>query len=170
METKNKILNLIHSEPEKWKHIRKFSRMSKVSPNSVRTYLRILEKNGLVEKKIEGNLLLFRAKLDRPEYKTEKRLYNLKAIYGSGIIDFLDKYYQHRAIVLFGSYSRGEDTSDSDIDIAILTDDKKRPNLSKFEKKLNRKIELSLFTEKEISQEFYNNIINGIVLKGFLKK
>ena len=46
---------------------------------------------------------------------------------------------------------------------------KKRPDLSIFEKKLHRRIELSLFTRKEVSEEFFTNMINGIVLKGMVK-
>jgi len=46
----------------------------------------------------------------------------------SGLIALLkDKYEEPEAIVVFGSYARGEDTSESDIDIAVVTK-KKKPN------------------------------------------
>ena len=99
----------------------------------------------------------------------EKKIFNLLKIYESGIINYLYDYYSPSAIILFGSYSRGEDISTSDIDIGIITPKKNQPELKNFEKKLKRKVNLSLFVKKEVSEEFFTNIINGIVLKGVLK-
>lgn len=164
-----KIIDLIFQFPEKWIHLREIARKCKISPNSVRKYVVELKKKGIIEQKKEANMILIRANIESEAYKREKRIYNLRNIYSSGVVDFLYKYYNPKAIVLFGSYSRGEDILRSDIDIGIITNNEKRPDLSTFEKKLSRKIELSLFTRKEVSKEFFNNIINGIVLKGFLK-
>jgi len=164
-----KITELIFKTPEKWVHIREIGRKLKVSPNSVRKYAARLKKEGIVEKKREGNMIRIRANLDDEKYRHEKMIYNLRCIYDSGITEFLFEHYHPEAIVLFGSYSRGEDISTSDVDIGVLTKNKKRHDLSIFEKKISRKIELSLFSKKEVSNEFFNNIINGIVLKGFLK-
>ena len=50
-----------------------------------------------------------------------------------------------------------------------MTDKKEKPNLAKFEKKLRRSIHLLIFDYKEIAEEFYNNLINGFVLYGFVK-
>lgn len=165
----NKITDLIFKTPEKWAHIREAARKLNVSPNTVRKTITSLKKEGLLEEKKEGNMIRFRANLNSEKYKQEKRLYNLHQIYKSGIIDFLFNYYNPEVIILFGSYSRGEDISTSDIDIGIVTNESKRADLKDFEKKLSRKIELSLFTRNKISDEFFNNLINGIVLKGVLK-
>jgi predicted nucleotidyltransferase len=73
------------------------------------------------------------------------------------------------AIILFGSASKGEDIKGSDIDLYVQCNEKKL-ELSKYEKKLNRKI--NLFFEKnfdKLSSELKQNIINGDKLKGFLK-
>lgn len=71
--------------------------------------------------------------------------------------------------MLFGSYLRGEDIEDSDIDIFVEAK-KQNINLSIFEKKLKRKIQI-LFNEKfnTYSKELKNNITNGIILKGYLE-
>ncbi|HLD39190.1 MAG TPA: nucleotidyltransferase domain-containing protein [archaeon] len=165
----NKIEEMIFRTPEKWVHIREIARRLRVSPNSVRKEAALLKRCGILKEKTEGNMIQYRANMESERYKREKMLHNLRSIFDSGIVDFLYEYYNPSAIVLFGSYSRGEDTSTSDIDIAVVTSSKKRPDLKKFEKKLSRRIELSLFIRKEVSKEFFNNIINGIVLRGFLK-
>ena len=58
------------------------------------------------------------------------------------IMDIVKKYaevilenYEVKAIILFGSYAKGTNHGDSDIDIAIITDDLKYPD--KFEEELN---------------------------------
>ncbi|MCD6464256.1 nucleotidyltransferase domain-containing protein [Candidatus Woesearchaeota archaeon] len=72
-------------------------------------------------------------------------------------------------IVLFGSCARGEDIETSDIDLFVQAKEKAL-SLTKYENLLNRKI--SLFFKQnflKLSNELKNNIINGIVLKGYLK-
>lgn len=163
-----KIKEFLFEKPEIWFHIREIARALNISPNTVRSILLNLIKEKIIEKRTLSNLFQVRANLDDENYKIEKKLYNLYSVYKSGIIDFLSDYYPQPTIVLFGSYSRGEDLSNSDIDIGIITSEKKLPDLKKFEKKFNRTINLSLFTKKDVSKEFFNNIINGIVLRGFL--
>jgi predicted nucleotidyltransferase len=163
------ISQLIFKFPEKWIHIREIARKLKISPETARKTLSRLKKQGIVEERKQANTLQFRARLENEIYKREKMIFNLHIIYDSGIVNLLSNYYHPKTIVLFGSYARGEDTSTSDIDIGVITNNKKRPNLRIFEKKLSRRIELSLFTRKEVSNEFFTNIINGIVLKGVLK-
>jgi len=99
----------------------------------------------------------------------EKRLYNIKSIYYSGIVTYLEEIYEiPKSIVLFGSYSLGEDNENSDIDIAIQTSMiNKKINLKEYEKKLNRKIEL-FFIDKNTPEELLKSIYNGIVLRGNL--
>ncbi|MBS3132078.1 nucleotidyltransferase domain-containing protein [Candidatus Woesearchaeota archaeon] len=164
-----KIKRLIFRNPERWAHIREIARNAKVSHEAARKHLMILKKNGIVQEKREGNMIQYRANIGNEKYRIEKMLSNLRAIMESGIAEFLHEFYSPKAIVLFGSYARGEDLSESDIDVGIVTSSKKRPDLRKFEMALSKKIELSLFTRKEVSDEFFTNIINGIVLKGALK-
>jgi predicted nucleotidyltransferase len=70
---------------------------------------------------------------------------------------------------LFGSTALGEDVRESDIDLCVISGDKKL-ELAKFEGLLSRKINI-IFRKDfgKISKELKNNIINGIILKGHLK-
>lgn len=169
MKMIERIKNFIFEKPENWAHIRQIARELKISPETARKLVAKLKKDGLVEGRKEGNMAQFRANMESEKYKREKMLHNLKQAYDSGIVDFLHEFYRPQAIVLFGSYARGEDMSSSDIDIGVITSSKKRPDLGIFEKKLHRRIELSLFTRKEVSEEFFTNIINGITLNGMIK-
>ena len=55
---------------------------------------------------------------------------NVKRVINKEISDIIDKYiailkanYKVTAIILFGSYAKGTQNEDSDIDIAVVTDD-----------------------------------------------
>ncbi|RLI96702.1 MAG: hypothetical protein DRO96_02470 [Candidatus Aenigmatarchaeota archaeon] len=104
-------------------------------------------------------------------YLLEKKLYNIKSLYVSGLVEFLKVELSNPSIILFGSYAKGEDTERSDIDLYIETPSKKDITLEKFEKKLKRNIQIfrhkNLFEIK--NKDLVNNIINGIVLNGFVE-
>ena len=97
-------------------------------------------------------------------YKKVSILYELQS---SGLVDFLwDKISPH-AIILYGSFAKGESIEDSDIDIYLIAKEKKL-DLRKFEKIFNRKIHL-MYSEspKKIPEKLKTNLVNGIVLKGY---
>jgi predicted nucleotidyltransferase len=96
-----------------------------------------------------------------------KRAENLKNIYLSELSDYLEESLAGSTIILFGSFSRGEDTNNSDIDIAVIERKPKELNLEKYEKKLNRKININFYDSwKDIHKHLKNNILNGIILHG----
>lgn len=96
-----------------------------------------------------------------------KRVDNLKQIYEYGFADFLEKEYAGATIILFGSYSRGEDTINSDIDIAVIGRKEKNLNQKIFEKKFERKININYYDSfNNIHKHLKENLANGIVLTG----
>ena len=105
-----------------------------------------------------------------------KIIYNLNSLYQSGLIEFVNEYYNNpKAVILFGSFRKGEDLSNSDVDIAIESDEIKEyqitglRGLSEFEKSIGRKIQIHLFNRESIDINVFNNIANGILLWGFLE-
>ena len=99
----------------------------------------------------------------------DKIIYNITSILESDVITYIEEKLMPKSIVLFGSYARGEDIENSDIDLFVECK-KEELDLEKFEKKLSRGIELH-FNDKFTlyPKELKNNIINGIVLSGFLE-
>ena len=96
-----------------------------------------------------------------------KRAENLRLIYESGIVEYLSENFPAATIILFGSYSFGEDTEYSDIDIAVIESKEKEVDLTKFDTLLERTIFLHFFGSlKDVDKNLKENIINGIVLKG----
>ena len=146
---------------------REIAKLLDVSPTAVSKSLRkLLEKNlAQVEKTKNINFV----SLNRDEQKAIelKRVENLKQIYLSGLSDYLLNNLAGSTIILFGSYSNGEDTLNSDIDIAVIERKEKPVQLDKYEKILNRNLHLLFFESwKKINKHLKNNILNGIILHG----
>jgi len=148
---------------------RNIAKLLKVSPTAVNKALPLLEKVKLVRIKKAKLMNLTSVELNRDNPKTIgfKRVENLKMIYECRLIEFLEESFPGTTIILFGSYSLGEDTQDSDIDIAIINSKEKDVELAKFSKLLEKKIFLHFyFSFKEIKKELKENILSGIILSG----
>ena len=151
--------------------VRQIERATKTPLPSVVRYVEELKEEGVLKAENVSGILLYSADRSSKSYLLEKRLFNIKQLFDAGLIEYLIKEYHNAPIILFGSYSRGEDLENSDIDLYLESPKKGKPNLSKFEKSLQRNIQI--FKHKTINgignKELANNIINGITLNGFLE-
>lgn len=96
-----------------------------------------------------------------------KRADNLKQIYESGLADFLEERFPGATIILFGSYSWGDDIINSDIDIAVIESKDKPIALTDYEKVLERRININFYGSfGEINKNLKENLANGIILAG----
>jgi predicted nucleotidyltransferase len=96
-----------------------------------------------------------------------KRVDNLKHLYESGIVNYLETECAGATIILFGSFSRGEDTIHSDIDIAVIGRKEKQLNLTNYEKQFERKININYYESfQKIHKHLKENLANGIILVG----
>ncbi len=166
--TTYKILQLFFDFPSKRFQLREICRLVKLGMPSVTLHIKRLVKEDLIEKIEEGIYPSYIA-TNNEIFKLYKRNDIIIRIHESGLTEFLEGEFTPDAIILFGSASRGEDIENSDIDLLIIS--KKKPvNLMKFEKKLNRKINILYESStKNLPNELLNNIINGIVIYGYLK-
>ena len=170
-DIKSKIKEYFFMNPTMKIWVRQIERDLKVPFPSVIRYTKELEKDGIIKSTVAPGITLYSADRTSTAFLLEKKLYNLRSLFSSGLVDFLVQELSNPTIILFGSYARGEDIEKSDIDLYIESTKKEIPSLDKFEKKLQRKIQL--FKYKDISKvenkELANNIVNGITLNGFLE-
>ena len=146
---------------------REIAKLLKVSPTAVSNSIKKLRENSLinVEKTKTINFISFNR--DGQRAVEMKRVENLKNLYTYGLSDYLEEELAGATIILFGSYSTGEDTNTSDIDIAVIERKNKMIDIEKFEKILNRKININFYNSwKDIHKHLKNNILNGITLHG----
>src|SRR3989338_412684 len=94
----------------------------KVSQPAISKALPALEKTSLIKVSKDKNSKRLSIELNRdnPQSIWLKRADNLKQIYESGLVKFIYDAFPGATVILFGSYAFGEDTTTSDIDLAIF--------------------------------------------------
>ncbi len=157
-------------------NLRGIARPLKVSPTAVSHALIELKKERLIKVKKSETINLLSIEFNRDNYKAIqlKRVENVKMIYESGLSDFLYNGFPGCTIILFGSYSRGEDAwfsekdeRNSDIDLAIIGTKGKEAELTKYGQLLERNISINFYKSwNDIHKHLKDNILNGIVLSG----
>lgn len=149
--------------------VRQIEKVLSLPLPSVIRYCKELEKEEILKIVKTGNVVFYAADRSSETFVLEKKLFNIKQLYNLGLVDYLKRELHNPTIIVFGSYSKGEDIENSDIDLYIEST-KKIVNMDKFEKILKRK--LSVFVHKDIREvknpHLANNILNGIVLNGYM--
>ena len=159
-----KVLKIFLDSPTTEFRLREISRMISLAPASVQKYLKKLKKEKIISK--ENNL--YSANRDEEKFKTFQKISIQYELEKTGLIDYLWKKICPEAIILFGSCSKGEATEDSDIDLFLITKEKEI-DISEFEDKIKKEIQLFTNQINKIPKELKNNLINGIVLRGYFK-
>ena len=166
-------LNVFFEEPTRRHSLIDISRKISLAHTSVKKNIKGLIDLGFIKKEIETKgtrkFPVYIANRSYKRFTQVKKINNLDSLLKSGLVEFLEEKLMPKCIVVFGSYSKGEDIEESDIDLFIESK-KTEINCIPFEKKLKRKIELH-FKERfnDYSKELKNNILQGIVLNGFLE-
>ena len=151
--------------------LREISKKVGVAPPSVKKYLQELEQESLITIKKHRiyNYPIYYANLDHEKFIFLKRLDTILRSKESGLLDYLWEKCQPGCIILFGSAARGEDLKESDLDLFVESESIPL-HLEKYEKALQRRISIFFGAHfNTLSKELINNIINGIILKGYLK-
>lgn len=148
---------------------RQISKILEVTQPAVMKSLPALKRENLIRMEQDKETKRWSIELNRDNHKVMqlKRADNLKQIYESGLADFLEKEFAGSSIILFGSYSRGEDIINSDIDFAVVGRKDKRVDMADYEKLLERKININFYDSfKNIHKNLRENLCNGIMLAG----
>ena len=146
--------------------------ISKTTANRVVT---ILEEEGFLKKQVLGKTWRISCNQNHPYNTTVKIPYNLWIIYETEIITKIHKLIgSSRSIILFGSYRKGDDTEESDIDIAVEVLDNKEIEIYEIGKmtsgyRKNVPVNVHVFSRNKIDLNLFVNIANGIILEGFLE-
>ncbi len=165
------ILKLFFEGPNERLHLREVARRVGLSATGAMKILSALEKESLLEKERTAVTVVYSGNYDNEKFIALKRALNLYSLDSSGLVSELVDFFKiPECIVVFGSYAQGEDTKESDIDIAIMTNMKEYPHLEVYEGDLKRKISLHLIDSiKNEEKDFINTLANGIVIYGYLE-
>ena len=172
----NKVMQVLFKYPEKEFSLTDLAKEAEVAKANIGKILETLYRSEIITIEKLSKIWRIRANQTNWQYLRNKIINNLSNVYNGKLIDILIEHFHNpKAIILFGSYRKGDDISSSDIDIAIESDEAKGyeiielKELSGIEKNLGKKIQLHVFSRAEADINVFNNIANGIVLWGFLE-
>jgi predicted nucleotidyltransferase len=175
-EAYNKILLWFFSYPDKEMGLNDLCDGVNISKTTGNKVVSKLVKEGFLEKEVLGKVWRIKCKKDHIYNFSRKVAFNLTNVHESGIIKQVKKIMDNpRAIILFGSYRKGDDNEKSDIDIAVEVlgnKDLQIKNIGiikKFGYRKDVKVNLHIFSRNKIDLNLFSNIANGIVLEGFLE-
>ncbi len=149
-------------------NVREYARINKISPPTASKLLEKYHKQNLLEKEKFKNYIFYYANINNKLFIDLSRIYWLQELKRIGLIEYLNENLLEPVIYLFGSFSKAEINKNSDIDIAIFTISEKIVNLSKFEQKIKRRIEIFQFKDIKFvkNKELLGNILEGYLLSG----
>jgi len=156
-------------------HVREVARLLNIHPTTASTALEQLAKQRFLIKKKAYHHIFYTGNKENPLFLHKKKSYVVEKILASGLISFIDNELHPDAIVLFGSYAKGDNILGSDIDIFILTESKKLQNYGKFEKILRSKLHIFQYSHEKFNElkrqqpQLVNNVVNGIILFGYIE-
>lgn len=171
-----KVMETLFMFPDKEFSLSDIAREAGVAKANIGAILEKMHSAKLIEITKLNVTWRIRANQQSFDFIKRKVVFNLNLVYQSNLVEFLDDYFRHpKAIVLFGSFRKGDDITDSDIDIAIEISEAEDyriislKELEDLEKDIKRNIQIHLFSRKSIDRHVFNNIANGIVVSGFLE-
>jgi predicted nucleotidyltransferase len=160
------ILTFLARNPDKQFYIREIAKNMDKSVGGTHKTLKSLKEMSFIKENKSGKNIYYQINQMNPSIKNFKIFVTINEL--TTLVNKLKKI--SKKIVLFGSCAVGEDTSDSDIDILVLTDEKKKVNKKILNSKFNRAIQAvvvntgDLMKIKEKDKGFYQEINKGITL------
>jgi len=175
--SEQKIAEVFYKNPYIEFTLSEISQISGVSKSQSSSIIREIGKeNFIVLKELGKKSWRIRANNESFDFRKRKIAYNINLIFSTNLIEYLgEKFGNPKSITLFGSFRLGEDGKESDIDIAVEIAQKKGleiielKELAPLEKFFGRKIRIHVFNRKMAEKNLFSNILNGIVLSGFLE-
>ena len=167
MSKENLVLERFYNYPTKHWHFNELA--VDIAESKLDRWLKRFQKQKIIIRvKKTGSMPFYISNHQNPEYQNRKRIFGLSMLHESGLLNHLS-LSKARNVVLFGSLTRWDWYSESDIDIFVFgnSDD---IEIRQYETKLNREIHLfeakNLQDLRMIGGALLKSIISGYVVKG----
>ena len=162
-----KVFDFLASSPGREFIEKEIQRGTGVSKPGVNLVLKNLVKTGIVYKSKKGRMYFYKVDFKSPLVKQWKVLRNIAFLIP--LIKNLESEAQK--IILFGSWARGENTPDSDLDLFVLTNASKE-SIEKILRKTSLKDKIQLIVRNPVSffemekkePVFFEEINRGLIL------
>ncbi|MBU1853154.1 MAG: nucleotidyltransferase domain-containing protein [Candidatus Omnitrophica bacterium] len=142
------------------------AKRTKISVGSANQSLKGLFKKDMVSLEKRGNMNFYSLNLDNPLVRQFKITQTISEL--NGLINKLKSL--SKRVILFGSCAEGLDTENSDVDLAIVSQEEQEVRKLIKQQKMTREIQALIFNSKDVmalpdkDKPLYERIQKGIIL------
>jgi|HubBroStandDraft_4_1064222.scaffolds.fasta_scaffold64360_3 predicted nucleotidyltransferase len=151
--TRQKLLAAVLLSPEKWWYLSELASHLGTSPSSLQRELDSLTEGGVLERKQDGRRIYYKAQANSPVFNALRELLSKTVGLIPALQSEIAKFHGRiRWAAVYGSVARGEEGSDSDIDLLLVGDVATvdlLPVLRRIERRFGREVNLTRYSEKE---------------------
>ena len=158
-EARVRILSLFMLNPASEFYLREIARRLDLPPYAVTQETKRLTEIGLLIREPRGNNVYFRVNRDFPIFPELKAIILRTVGIGDRLREALAQEGDIDAAFIYGSYAKGGESLESDVDIFIVGDVPPRrltTILSQLEEEIGRELNATIFTREEMSQRMNN--------------
>ena len=161
-----KLLYALASDPMRSFYQREAAGEARVSVGSANRILRALVDRGLIDREKKGKIYLYRFNIDNPVSRHLKVLFNIMEV--EKLVDKIQNLTTR--VILFGSCAEGRDARESDIDLLVLTNEKKAVSEIIGQHKSKRRLAPIIVNSNDFTalrnddRPLYDEIMRGITL------
>jgi predicted nucleotidyltransferase len=151
-----KIFGWLFTHPDESFFVRQIALILKEDPTNVSREMAKLEELGILRSKRNGNLKHFQTNQECPFFEELKGLVLKTSGVAGRIRAALDKLAGIEYAFIYGSFAKGEEKADSDVDLLIIGDvdmDRLDSDLGKLEKMLGREFNYVLYSKEEFKSK-----------------
>jgi predicted nucleotidyltransferase len=153
-QTRGRILATLYGTPDKAFFVRELARQVEVSVGSVQRELVTLADAGLVIRSEAGNQVFYRANRQHPAYaELHALLIKTAGIFHQLTAALAPLAQEIEFALVYGSFSRGEETAESDVDLMVVgkvTLDDLLERLVPVERTLQRPVNPTVYSSREV--------------------
>jgi len=171
-----KVLQHFIENPYERYYLRETARHLQMSPMTVKRALDLLVQERLVTREKVKNQILYKANMESSAFRQLKTAYNLGILEEKDITTMIqEKLPGLSSLILYGSHAKGENTSESDIDLLAIAPKPHNTTalIQELQNRLGKEVTLKVFTPVEWTAQakenkaYYMDIITeGITLYG----
>lgn len=178
---RGKLLGFLFSNPKKEYYLSELARLVGTSPGNIQREMTKFIADGLIRKEKRGNLNFYVLNPAHALFTEIKSLVLKTTGIEASLKELVQKHKEIEFALLYGSFARGEERGESDIDLLIISDKKLEAfysAVSKLELKFNREINPTAYSSEEFRKRiatqdsFVTNVLKEPyrILKGNLSE
>ena len=169
-KTRRLLLSTFFNNPESEYYTRQLASVLGISVGTIHREVKQLVSCGMFNVKNVGNIKLYSLNKQSPIYEEIKQIIYKTEGAIKLVRDAISDTEGVKAAFIYGSFAKGDERQDSDIDVFVIGDgideNKLVVNISALEKKLFKEINYTCYTEAEYKKEKNKNSFIIEIMKG----